>query len=70
MLNNKDGKKSPYEQMMSPITFFRNDAGGSQPTTYGYEATLLIDLCDAVIKAGENGVAQSVSFAFFILFFE
>lgn len=51
----KDGKKSPYEQMMSPITFFRNDAGGSQPTTYGYEATLLIDLCDAVIKAGENG---------------
>lgn len=39
------------EKFNSPIEFRRSDAGGSQRVTYGYEATLLIDLCDAIIDA-------------------
>ena len=42
--------------MIAPIKFIRNNAGGSQSVTYGYEATLLIDLCDAIIKTGELGL--------------
>lgn len=38
----------------SPVKFKRNHASGSQPMTYGYEATLLIDLCSAIIDAYEN----------------
>lgn len=38
----------------SPIQFKRNNAGGSQSMTYGYEATLLIDLCSAIIEAFET----------------
>lgn len=38
----------------TPIQFKRNSAGGSQSATYGYEATLLIDLCSAIIDAYEN----------------
>lgn len=41
-------------KMQHPIKFNRSNSGGSQPETYGYEATLLIDLCDAIIKAGEK----------------
>ncbi len=39
------------EQFNSPIEFNRVGAGGSQSMTYGYEATLLIDLCNAIIDA-------------------
>lgn len=42
------------QQFNSPILFRRNGAGGSQSVTYGYEATLLIDLCSAIIDAYEN----------------
>ena len=41
-----------------PIKFERRDAGGSQPITYGYEATKLIDLCDAIIGLNEAGVLK------------
>lgn len=51
----KLGESSPLEKILHPIKFQRNDAGGSQLDTYGYEATLLIDICDAIIKAGEVG---------------
>ena len=40
------------EKLNNPIPFKRNNAGGSQSVTYGYEATLLIDLCNAIIDAG------------------
>ena len=46
----------------NPIKFSRVDAGGSQPITYGYEATLLIDICNELIdqkKAGVLTVKQS-----------
>lgn len=51
----KTGDGDTFQRMNSPIIFKRNDAGGSQSDTYGYEATLLIDLCDVIIKAGESG---------------
>lgn len=44
------------EQLNTPIQFIRPDAGGSQSVTYGYEATLLIDVIDAVIDANRAGV--------------
>lgn len=50
----KDGNISVYDRFMSPIRFKRNNAGGSQSETYGYEATLLIDLCSVIIKHGES----------------
>ena len=43
-----------FDKLNSPIPFKRNNAGGSQSITYGYEATLLIDLCNAIIDAGSN----------------
>lgn len=42
-----------FDKLNSPIIFNRNTSGGSQSDTYGYEATLLVDLCDAIIKAFE-----------------
>lgn len=44
--------------IMQPIEFERNDAGGSQPKTYGYEATRLIDLCDAILDLKKAGVLK------------
>lgn len=38
----------------NPIKFIRPTASGSQSNTYGYEVTLLVDLCDAVIQAKNN----------------
>jgi len=49
------GETNALYKMQHPVKFTRNTAGGSQSDTYGYEATLLIDLCDAIIKAGEMG---------------
>lgn len=49
------GNTTAYERIKSPIKIERNNAGGSQSMTYGYEATLFVDLCDAIIRAGENG---------------
>ena len=44
--------------LSEPIKFMRVDAGGSQPVTYGYEATKLIDLCDALIDLNKAGVLK------------
>lgn len=38
----------------NPIKFRRPNASGSQSETNGYEATLLIDLCDAIIEASKS----------------
>ena len=43
-----------FDRLNNPIPFKRNNAGGSQSITYGYEATLLIDLCNAIIDAGND----------------
>lgn len=42
------------DKFNSPVEFNRKNAGGSQSITYGYEATLLIDLCSAIIEAFES----------------
>lgn len=42
------------QQFNFPIKFKRNGAGGSQSETYGYEATILVDLCTAIIDAFER----------------
>lgn len=47
-------KPGIIELFDTPVKFKRNNAGGSQSMTYGYEATLLIDLCSAIIDAYEN----------------
>ncbi|PWK79299.1 P63C domain-containing protein [Mucilaginibacter oryzae] len=44
--------------ILKPIKFKRVDAGGSQPTTYGYDATALIDLCDALITLNKAGILR------------
>lgn len=49
------GEDSIATRLMSPIRFLRNDAGGSQEGTNGYEATLLIDICSAIIDANRAG---------------
>lgn len=51
----KAGEETLLYKLQHPISFERLGAGGSQSATYGYEATLLIDLCDAIIKAEEEG---------------
>lgn len=50
------GQNSVTDRLLNPIKFKRRNAGGSQSITYGYEATLLIDLCSAVIDASRAGV--------------
>ncbi|RNL50165.1 P63C domain-containing protein [Pedobacter jejuensis] len=40
------------------IEFQRNNAGGSATMTYGYEATKLIDFCDALIDLKKAGVLK------------
>lgn len=47
-------KPGTIQLFNEPVKFRRNNAGGSQSLTYGYEATLLIDLCSAIIEAFEN----------------
>lgn len=39
----------------TPIKFKRIGAGGSQPITYGYEATLFIDICNGFIDLKNAG---------------
>lgn len=48
-----------YDKFKTPITFRRPFVSGSQSASYGYEATLLVDLCTAIIDA-YNGRADSV----------
>lgn len=37
------------------VEFRRSGEGGSVSTTYGYDATILIDICDAIIEAKNSG---------------
>lgn len=39
----------------SRVEFDRPDAGGSVPVTYGYDATILIDICDSILTAKNAG---------------
>ncbi len=50
------GENSILERINKPIKFLRNDAGGSQPITYGHEVTILVDICSAIIDANRAGV--------------
>lgn len=54
------GENSLIEKLNAPIVFERYNAGGSQTKTYGYEATLLIDICDAIIQSHEDGLFSDV----------
>ena len=47
-----------YDKLSHPIKFKRPTASGSQSDTYGYEVTLLIDLCYAIIDAYDSRVYQ------------
>jgi hypothetical protein len=43
-----------YDKLSHPIKFKRPTASGSQSGTYGYEVTLLIDLCNAITDAYDS----------------
>lgn len=51
-----EGENSIRDRLANPIIFKRKNAGGSQTDTFGYEATLLIDICTAVLDAYRAGV--------------
>ena len=53
-----------FDSFQEPVEFTRNTAGGSQTTTYGYEAALLIDLCTAIIDA-YNGRQYNMEKAYY-----
>lgn len=50
------GDNSISERLSKPIKFKRNNAGGSQSAANGYEVTLLVDICSAIIDANRAGV--------------
>lgn len=43
------------DTLLSRVQFNRVGAGGSVSKTYGYDATVLIDICDAIIEAKNAG---------------
>lgn len=43
------------EALANRVVFQRTGAGGSVSDTYGYDATILIDICDAIIDAKNAG---------------
>lgn len=43
----------------NPISFERPGAGGSAPDTYAYEATILIDICKAILEAKRQDALES-----------
>ena len=55
-------KVSPFvskelnEKFNNPIEFIRPTSSGSQPVTFGFEATILIDICYVLIDARNAGV--------------
>lgn len=55
------GKNSVAQRINNPLKFIRNNAGGSQSTTNGYEATLLIDLCSTIIDENRTGNYNDVN---------
>jgi len=44
-----------YYKIKNPLSFKRVGSGGSAPETYGFDATVLIDICDAAIEANKRG---------------
>jgi len=46
------------ERMANPLKFKRINASGSQPKTYGFEATVLIDICGEIIDLKSAGLLQ------------
>ncbi|MFT4020044.1 MAG: P63C domain-containing protein [Acinetobacter sp.] len=57
-----DGKLVPFldpeslEKLNNPVKFSRVGSGGSVPETHGYDASILIDICDAIIEASKRGI--------------
>lgn len=49
------------DKLENPIKFDRVGKGGSVPDTYGYDAAVLIDICDAILSASkvENLLTKS-----------
>ncbi len=50
------GENSIIGRIENPISFARNNAGGSQSTTNGYEVTILVDICSSIIDANRAGI--------------
>lgn len=56
-----DAKLTPYLdedalfKIKNPLSFKRVGSGGSAPDTFGFDATVLIDICDAAIQANKQG---------------
>ena len=48
--------KDLIEALDAPVSFERPGAGGSAPNTYSYDATILIDICNAFLDAKNDGV--------------
>ena len=48
--------KESMEKIKKPIAFKRIGSGGSAPHTNGYDATILIDICNAIIQANRKGL--------------
>ena len=44
------------ERISNPIKFRRNNAGGSQVATNGYDVTLLVDICSAILDADRENI--------------
>lgn len=44
-----------FDALANRVVFQRTGAGGSVSDTYGYDATILIDICDAIIEAKNAG---------------
>ena len=44
------------ERINNPIKFRRNNAGGSQVATNGYDVTLLVDICSAILDADRENI--------------
>lgn len=42
------------EKLENPLRFIRIGSGGSVPETHGYDSSVFIDICDAVIDANQN----------------
>lgn len=44
------------ERINNPIKFRRNNAGGSQVATNGYDVTLLVDICSVILDADREKI--------------
>lgn len=57
-----DSKLTPFldletqEKINNPVKFSRMGKGGSVPETNGYDASVFIDICDAIIEASKAGI--------------